>query len=374
MNEPNTLPSATHTQRLLSLDFLRGLIMVILVLGETDIFFHLHNAYNNAFTGFLHRQFRHSEWHGLRFWDLLLPAFMFIAGASMAFSYNRQKQLNYSWKQSLVKTLKRSGWLLFWGVLIYSVKDGRPNLQFSNVLTELAFATLISFLLIRRRPAEQLAVSILLLLITELLYRFSGQPGFNQPFTEQHNFGNYVDLLVLGNAHSHYSSTFNIVPSSVSTIWGLMAGQLLLSDRSEGLKLRYLLAAGLLALAIGFGLDLSGITPMLKWIASSSFVFATGGVAFLALAVCHEWIDVRRHRRHLRFFTIVGMNSIFIYLFFSFIGANWLYQFADSLIGGLLSMAGLRQEAGLVLSRLAVFAFEWYLCYFLYKRKIFFKL
>jgi predicted acyltransferase len=113
---------------------------------------------------------------------------------------------------------------------------------------------------------------------------------------------------------------------------------------------------------------------MLKWIASSSFVFATGGVALLALAVCHEWIDVRRHRRHLRFFTIVGMNSIFIYLFFSFIGANWLYQFADSLIGGLLSMAGLRREAGLVLSRLAVFAFEWYLCYFLYKRKIFFKL
>src|SRR5665647_132500 len=135
-------------QRLLSLDFLRGVIMVILILGETGVFFKLYDASPNPFTHLLATQFEHSQWHGLHFWDLLLPAFMLVAGTAMAFSYKKQKQLHYSWKQSFLKTLRRSFWLLFWGVLIYAVRDNHLNLQFSNVLTELALATLINFLII----------------------------------------------------------------------------------------------------------------------------------------------------------------------------------------------------------------------------------
>src|SRR4051812_42663879 len=102
-------------QRLLSLDFLRGFIMVSLVLGETGFFSKLYLAFPNDFTYLLSYEFVHSEWHGLRFWDVILPAFMLMAGTAMAYSFKRQQQLHYTWGQSFLKTLKRSFWLLFWG-------------------------------------------------------------------------------------------------------------------------------------------------------------------------------------------------------------------------------------------------------------------
>src|SRR5690348_2590905 len=80
------------SQRLLSLDFLRGLIMVSLMLGETGFFQKLYRAAPGSFTQMLSVQFEHSEWHGLTCWDVILPAFMTMAGTAMAFSYKKQQQ------------------------------------------------------------------------------------------------------------------------------------------------------------------------------------------------------------------------------------------------------------------------------------------
>jgi predicted acyltransferase len=367
-----TLPQ--KTERLLSLDFYRGLIMVILVLGETDIFAKLNHAFNNSLTEFLATQFSHSKWHGLHLWDLLLPAFMLIAGVALAFSYSKQQQLGYTWTQSFVKVVKRTFWLLFWGVLIYSVRNQKLNLQFSNVLTELSLATLLAFLIIRLPVIWQLTVSLLCLLIPELLLRFTHIPGFDQPFVDQHNFANYIDLLVINRVNKGYGTTLNCLPSAAHTIWGMMAGQLLLSEKSAKQKSMYLAASGLLALIVGIALDLAGITPILKWIASSSFILVTGGISLIVLATLYLWIDVRKHQRYLLFFTIVGMNSIFIYLFFNFIGSKWMNYYIETLCSGLLSLVHIPVLIGAVISCLIIFSIEWYLCFFLYKKKIFFKL
>ena len=123
-NNPQTENSTTNYSpgRLLSLDFLRGLIMVCLMTGETGFFKKLHLAFPNSSTELLATQFEHSTWHGLTAWDVILPAFMTMAGTAMAFSYKKQQELGYPWKQAFVKVLKRSFWLLFWGILIYAVK------------------------------------------------------------------------------------------------------------------------------------------------------------------------------------------------------------------------------------------------------------
>src|ERR1700730_18261500 len=126
-------------QRLLSLDFLRGFIMVSLMLGETGFFQKLYHASPTSFTQMLSIQFEHSEWHGLTFWDIILPAFMTMASTAMAFSYKKQQLSGWPWKQSFLKVLSRSFWLLFWGILIYSVRGKHLNFQLSNVLTQLAF-------------------------------------------------------------------------------------------------------------------------------------------------------------------------------------------------------------------------------------------
>ena len=372
--EAAVAPQSIH--RLQSLDFLRGAIMVVLVLGETGIFQKLYIAYSNPFTLFLSVQFEHSKWRGLHIWDVILPAFMLVAGTSMAYSYKRQKeQLHYTWNASFQKILKRSFWLLFWGVLIYSVRDNALNLQFSNVLTQLSCTTLLTFLVINWKVQWQLVASVLFLLIPELLFRFVHIPGFDQPFVKNHNFGTYIDTLLLPAVDDrHNTNSINFISSTAHTIWGLMAGQLLMTGQSARQKFRRIAIFGLFILIAGVALDFFDVTPMLKWISTSSFVLATGGISLLILAVCYDWIDVRKHYSGLKPFTIVGMNSIFIYLFFIFIGAKWLNGFANTLIAGLLHLAAIPYETGAIVSCLAVFAAEWGLCYFLYQKRIFFKL
>ena len=367
----------THhsNDRLSSLDFLRGLIMVALMIGETGFFQKLFRASPNSFTEALSIQFEHSEWHGLTFWDVILPAFMTMAGTAMALSYKKQRESGYTWKQSFLKVLKRSFWLLFLGILIYSVRDGHLNWQLSNVLTQLAFTTLIAFSVINRPVWFQFTVTVVCLLIPEILFRSIHIPGFDQPFVEFHNFGSYINKsLGIHVDILHKTNFINFISSGAHTTWGLMAGQLLFSNKSSNQKFIYLLSAGILFISAGLALDLTGITPMLKWISTSSFVLVTGGITLIVLSICYEWIDVRNHKNHLKFFTIVGMNSIFIYLFFIFIGDKWLNGYMETLCSELLNLANVPLAVGAAISCIIVFVLEWYLCYYLYKKKIFFKL
>lgn len=370
------IPSAhVNRERLLSLDFLRGLVMVSLMIGETGFFQKLYKAFPSSFTQLFSIQFEHSEWHGLTFWDVILPAFMTLAGTAMAFSYKKQRASGYTWKQSFLKVLRRSFWLLFWGILIYSVRDGHLNWQLSNVLTQLAFTTLIAFSVINKPAWFQLSVSILCLVIPEILFRSIHIPGFDQPFVEFHNFGSYINkILGIKIDSAHKTNFINFITSGAHTIWGVMAGQLLLSAKTTNKKFTYLLAAGLLAIVSGLTLDLTGTTPMLKWISTSSFVLVTGGITLIVFALCYAWIDVRNHNNRLKFFTIVGMNSIFIYLFFIFIGDKWLNGYMETLCSELLQFIQIPLAAGAAISCIVVFIIEWYLCYWLYKHKIFFKL
>jgi predicted acyltransferase len=371
--EKSTIDKAK--ERLLSLDFFRGLIMVALMIGETGFFLKLYHAAPGSFTQLLSIQFEHSDWHGLTFWDTVLPAFMTMAGTAMALSYKKQQQLGYSKKQSFLKVLRRSFWLLFWGILIYSVRDQHLNWQLSNVLTQLAFTTLIAFSIINQPFWVQLTASVLCLLIPEVLFRVIQIPGYDQPFVEFHNFGTFINKsLGIKIDLDHKTNFINFISSGAHTIWGVMAGQLLLSNKSARKKVMNLLSFGALAIIIGLTLDTTGITPMLKWISTSSFVLVTGGITLVVLALCYERIDVRNHKNNLKFFIVVGMNSIFIYLFFIFIGDKWLNGYMEILVGQLLNIAGVSLALGAAISCIIVFMLEWYLCYFLYKKKIFFKL
>jgi predicted acyltransferase len=363
------------SHRLLSLDFLRGFIMVSLMIGETGFFRKLNVALPNGITDFFAYQFEHSSWHGLRFWDVILPGFMLIAGTSLAYSFKRQQELGYSWNDSFRKTLRRSFWLLFWGILIYAVRDGHLNFQMSNVLTQLSFTTLIAFLVINKSTTAQFLVSIACLVIPEILYRSILIPGFDQPFVEFHNFGSFINKSIgIKVDLQHKTNTINFIASSAHTIWGVMAGQLFMSKKTRNQKFTWLAAGGVIAIVVGVGMDVAGITPILKWISTSSFVLVTGGISLIVLAVSYYIIDGFNRKNNLKFFTIVGMNSIFIYLFFIFIGDQWLNGYMDILISGLLSFAGVPLSAGSAFSCLVMFAIEWYLCYFLYRKKLFFKL
>jgi len=358
--------------RLLSLDFMRGLIMVLLALESTGFYGQLKRLARGTVAEPLVLQFFHHPWHGLRFWDLVQPGFMFIAGTAMAFSLHRQAQQGVPWLASFRKILKRSAWLFFWGVLDYAVRPEGLSFELWDVLTQLAFTTLVAFLIFRFPAKAQLGISAGLLLLTEILYRCTRIPGFDQPFVNQHNFGNYMDLVLMHKINGDGWVAINCLPTAAHTIWGALAGKLLLQARPAAGKLKALALGGLACLLLGYGLDAT-CTPIIKRIATSSFTLASGGWCLLGLAACYGWVDVLHHRRYLAFFTIVGMNSLFIYLFFEIVGHRWFNGYVAALGNGVLGLLSVPETWMRLQTALTIFALEWGLCYFLYRRKIFLK-
>ena len=358
------------SERLLSLDFLRGFIMVLLMMSSTQVYDYLYEHTEGEPINQFIRQFVHHPWNGLRFWDLVQPAFMFMAGTAMALSLHKQWSKGVTWNQSFRKILKRCGWLFFWGVLDYAVRRNGLSFELWDVLTQLSFTTLVAFLIFRWSTAAQMAVCIGLLLLTEILYRYINIPGFDQPFTDQHNFGNYMDLVLMNKINGDGWVAINCIPTAVHTIAGALAGKLLLSDKK---KIQPLLAWGLVCVIIGYGLDLAGITPIIKRIATSSFVLASLGWCLWFLALCYWWIDVKANRKYLKFFTIVGMNSIFIYVFFEIVGSRWFNGYISAISNGITGWFIHSEMVQFIIAALCIFTLEWLLCYFLYKRKIFFK-
>lgn len=368
MNSPET--PASGSQRLLSLDFMRGFIMVLLALESVGLYELLSVASEDSFTHGFTRQFFHHPWHGLRFWDLIQPGFMFIAGVAMAFSLNKQERAGMSRNQMFKKILKRCALLFFWGVLDYLVGPKGLQLDFSDVLTQLSFTTMIAFLIFNWSFAAQVLVCVGLLLLREILYRYTNIPGFDQPFTNQHNFGNYMELVLVKRINPEGWVSINWIPTAVHTIAGSLVGKLLMSKHQ---KIKPILVWAIVCLALGYMLDFTGITPIINRIATSSFTLVSLGYVLFGLAFCYWWIDILQHKKYLSFFTIVGMNSIFIYLFFEIVGSRWFNGYVGAITNGLMRMINVPALTSAMITSLCVFGLEWGLCYFLYRKKIFFK-
>jgi predicted acyltransferase len=297
---------------------------------------------------------------------------MFMAGTAMAYSLHRQQMSGMPWNQSFIKVFKRSCWLFFWGVLDYAVRPGGLSFELWDVLTQLSATTLIAFFIFRWSYSAQILFSLGLLLLTEILYRFTNIEGFDQPFTDQHNFGNYMDLVLMNKINRGGWVAINFLPTAAHTIWGCLAGKLLLSARPELEKVKWLVVGGIGGLIIGYAMDWT-ITPIIKRIATSSFVLASGGWCLVTLAFLYWWIDIRDHRKWVSFFIIVGMNSLFIYLFIEIVGGRWFNDYIAAITNGLMGMASFPQGLMLILTSLITFGLEWFMLYFLYRKGIFFK-
>jgi predicted acyltransferase len=113
-------------------------------------------------------------------------------------------------------------------------------------------------------------------------------------------------------------------------------------------------------------------TPIIKRICTSSFVIVSGGWCLLALAFSYWMIDVKGFKKWTLFFNIVGMNSLFIYMFTNTGGAEWFHAMARPFTMGAMGWAG--EMYARLFTGLVVWGMLWYLCYWLYKKKLFFKM
>jgi predicted acyltransferase len=357
--------------RLASLDLFRGVTMFLLIGEATGLYELLREpALNGTLLGTIGAQLEHHPWNGLHFWDLIQPFFMFIVGVAMPFSIGKRWQRGDTWSQTFRHVLIRSGLLLLFGWALYCVGPGRLTFELWNVLAQLSFTYLVAFLMMRKSAPVQIGFTLLLLLSTELLYRLWSVPGFNQPFVPDHGFGAWVDLAIMRKLSDGHWVAFNAVPTTAHTIWGVLAGQVLKSGRTPWQKIRILVIAGGIGVVAGYALD--PVTPIIKRICTSSFVIVSGGWCLLALAFCYWLIDVMGREKWAVFFNIVGMNSLFIYLFTNTGGAEWFHRVSRPFTMGLSAWAGTLGAE--IVTSIVVWGMLWGLCFWLYKKRIFIRI
>jgi predicted acyltransferase len=298
---------------------------------------------------------------------------MFIVGVAIPFAVANRAKKGDSEKVILLHALKRSFLLLFFGWALYCIDPGKIVFRFQNVLAQLSVTYLVAFLIRDKSFSFQLIFTIAILLLTDLAYRFFPVEGFNHPWVPYENLGAWVNNKIEGVDKADIWASLNAIPTIAHTVWGVLCGRLLMSDRPVTKKIQILAMAGAAGLVIGYSLDLVSITPIIKKIATSSFVFASGGWAILALCFCYWLIDVKKlFTNGSRFFIIVGMNSIFIYLFMHVGGAGVLHEIFTPFTKALFSWGG-TVTAGIATS-VAVWASLWYVCYWLYKNRLFIKI
>ncbi|HUX58180.1 MAG TPA: DUF5009 domain-containing protein [Bacteroidales bacterium] len=371
MNASTKPNSSPLPGRVTSVDFFRGFTMFLLAGEATHLFNHF-NEFDSSIMQFFGTQFSHHTWHGLHFWDLIQPFFMFIVGVAIPFAIANRIKKGDSEKKILLHAIKRSAILLFLGWALYFTDAGKLVFRFQNVLAQLSVTYLVAFLLVNKSFRFQLIFTLIILLLIDLAYRFFPVDGFNHPWVNYENLGAWFNNKIEGVNKASEWATLNFVSTTAHTVWGVLCGKLLMSDRSPAKKIQILIIAGVSALVIGYSLDLLNITPIIKKIATSSFVFASGGWTILVLCFSYWLIDMKiLFQKGSRFFIIVGMNSIFIYMFFSIGGAGLVRRIMAPFSDLLFSWGG-ELTTGIITS-LLVWAALWYLCYWLYKNKLFIK-
>jgi len=364
--------SSALSERVTSIDFFRGLTMFLLMGESTELYRHI-NSVDNDFMHFLGTQLDHHEWHGLHFWDLIQPFFMFIVGVAIPFAVANRIKKGASENTLLNHALKRSLILLLLGWGLYCIGSDHIVFRLQNVLAQLSVTYLVAFLIQRKSFSFQLIFTLIVLLLTDLAYRFFPVEGFNHPWEAFHNLGAWMNTKIEGTDKTSIWASLNAIPTIAHTVWGVLCGKLLMSNKTANEKIKLLIFAGFAALVIGFSLDLLNITPIIKKIATASFVFASGGWAILALAFSYWFIDVKKKfTKGSKMFIIVGTNCIFIYLLFSVGGAGILTSAVKPFVNSLFGWSGdIMSE---IPTSLVVWAGLWYICYWLFKNKIFIKI
>lgn len=370
-NQPSMSSSTTNvSQRLFSLDVFRGLTMFLLIAEAAGFHGNFSTLAEGTWLEGLAHQLHHHPWNGLRFWDLIQPFFMFIVGVAMPFS--TRKRLANGDKSAVTRHILKRCFLLFsFGVLLHCVYSHKLVWELWNVLVQLAFTILIAYAIMQLPHKVQLAISAALLVLTEVLYRaYNPENTYNQG----ESFGSWVDMLVMGKTNSGYWVFINFIPTAAHTIWGVVCGQVLLSNKDAKEKLKAFIIWGLGILVLGLAMDVLNITPIIKRIATTSFTLASGGIAVLVLALFYWGIDVKGYKANwLKIFSVVGTNSIFIYLFAETVGVQWFQDFGKIWTEGLLAPIGVPQDMIMVINALFVLFIFWYLTYFLDGKKVYFK-
>jgi predicted acyltransferase len=316
MTPSDAQANAFRPARLLSLDGLRGFDM-LWIIGGQEMVRSMAKVWPGRFSEAMVQQFEHVPWAGLHFFDVIWTLFMFMVGVSLSFSIAKRKRMNESDRVILFHAVQRAlilfalGMIAQGNLLDFNLATFHP---FYSVLHGIAAGYLIATIVtLKWRVRGQAAVTAGFLVAYWILLVSIPVPGVGRGvLTPTGNAATYIDSLVMGRFYYGENTWFlSYLGFASSVLLGVLAGELLLSDRSPKAKcsMLYGYGAGLLIAGLIWSLGL----PVIKLLWTSSFVLVAGGISCLMMATLYLMIDVLGYRRWVFPFTVIGMNALAVY-------------------------------------------------------------
>tara|TARA_R110000868_G_scaffold144150_1_gene362889 strand:- start:15828 stop:16937 length:1110 start_codon:yes stop_codon:yes gene_type:complete len=366
------------SKRLISLDVLRGMTISFMILVNTP-----------GSWAYVYSPLRHAEWNGCTPTDLVFPFFLFIVGVSAWFSFKKyDTKLS---KITLLKIFKRTALIFLLGVALNLF----PFFDFSKVrvmgvLQRIALAYGIGSVLCLSFKRDKLLIvlAVILLGYWALLY-FGAELD---PYSLKENIVREFDLLLFGEKHIYKGfgipfdpeGVLSTIPTVGTVIIGYLVGQTISQETLILLKIKKLLIQGALLVILGAVWGLA--FPINKALWTSSYVLYTAGLGMLFLACLIFVIDCKGYNNWTKPFIHFGTNPLFIFVFSGIYAktishlikipaqegsdeiAAYKYLFDDvfSPIAGNMNGSLL-----FALSHIIVF---WFICFLLYKNRIFIKI
>jgi heparan-alpha-glucosaminide N-acetyltransferase len=409
---------AAPPRRIAAIDAYRGFVM-LLMMGEVLRFGAVARAikalkdgattgvtipdWQVAFWQFLAKQQSHVAWAGCNLHDLIQPSFSFLVGVALPFSLAARLERGQSKLRMTIHALWRSFLLVALGIFLRStharLEAGTPatNFTFEDTLTQIGLGYFFLFLLGLAGPRFWWAA--FLVIVVGYFAAFAWYPappadfdytkvgvennwsehytGFASHWNKNTNLAWNVDVWFLNLFSRARPFTFNgggystlsFIPTLATMILGLIAGGWLRQPVSAGRKLGQFAVAGLLFLALGFGLDYFGICPNVKRIWTPSWVLFSGGWCFLIMAAFFSLLDAVGWEKWAFPLRVIGANSIVAYCmaevwqdfiiraYRTHVGDNFFKQWGDA-------------YAPLAMG-IAVLLTYWLILFWMYRKRIF---
>ena len=298
--------------RLKSLDVMRGLTVALMILVNNG------GEHNYSFL-------EHSKWNGLTPCDLVFPFFLFMVGMSTFISL---KKTEFKPSAHVYRKIAKRTILLFLiglGINWFDMICNGDALDFAHlriwaVLQRIAICYGVVALLaitLNHRYFIHTIIGLLVAYMGILVF------GNGYAYDASTNILAQVDRSIFGINHLYQRSPvdpeglLSTIPSIAHTMIGFLCCKYIsVAGQTVDSKIKVLKVAGLVMVALGFGLSLIGF-GINKRIWSPSYVFVTCGFASWILGILLQFIDNKPSSKDnilTKGLLAFGMNPLFLYV------------------------------------------------------------
>ena len=314
--KPTAKSAAPAGNRLLSLDFFRGITIAAMILVN-----------NPGDWAHVYPPLLHAQWHGWTPTDLIFPFFLFIVGVSITLAFSVKKENHLPTKDLHWKIIRRTLIIFALGLFL----SGFPlydlsTIRIPGVLQRIAICYLVASLVFLHAGVKVQAVwAFGFLLVYWAAMEWYPVPGVGAGSYEPGaNFSAWVDHYFLdGHVWSKTKTwdpegIFSTLPAISTTLFGVLTGHLLRQKTAAMKKLIFMLVCGGIAIAIGYAWH--HWLPINKSLWTSSYALFMSGMAMVVLGVSYYLIDIKGWRKGIKPFCVYGMNAITVFVLSGIVG------------------------------------------------------